>query len=431
MNAVHSVSQFLRNSLRPVAAGGLLALSATAAEWPSWRGPDGQGGISLTNTPTRWSTDAIAWKLPLPGKGTSTPIVSGGVIYLTSPADGEDAVLAVDASGNLLWKTKLGPYITPKHSSLASGCNASPTTDGRGIYVYFKSGVLAALELDGSVRWKVNLTEQYGQERLFWDQGSSPVVTERNLIVSRLHDGESWVAAFDKQTGAVRWKEPRNFKAPTENNNGYTTPVLYQEGGKTAFLIWGADRLTAHREEDGKVLWSAGGFNPEGTGYWPAIATPVVVNGYAIVPVGRDDRPNQARVHGIRLGGSGDVTESHRAWKREDLGVFVTAPAVYDGRVYLLRHRGEVVCLDPATGQTLWTGEFPRTAKPYYASPVIAGNVLFAAREDGTVFTARVGDRFEILSENPLGERIIATPVPLPGRLLFRGDQHLFCVASR
>lgn len=423
-----------QTSLALLCACGLLTSGLTpalGADWLNWRGPTGQGSTPLTTAPSQWSTDSIAWKLPLPGKGTSTPIVVGDRIYLTTPADGEDAVLAVDRSGKVQWQTKLGPHTKPKHASLASGCNASPVTDGKGIYVYFKSGILAALETDGTVRWKQNLTEKFGQERLFWDQGSSPVVTDRNLILARLHDGESWVAAFDKQTGELRWQEGRNFPAPTENNNGYATPVIYQEGGQPALLIWGSDRLTSHRESDGKVLWTAGGFNPDATGFWPAIATPVIVNGMVIVPVGRDDRPNQARVHGIRLGGTGDVTDTHRVWKRDDLGVFVAAPAVYDGRVYLLRHRGEVVCLDPATGKTLWTGTFPKTAAPYYSSPMIAGGILYAAREDGVVFTAKVGNQFELLSENPLGERLIATPVPLPGQLLFRGDKHLFSIAAK
>jgi outer membrane protein assembly factor BamB len=124
------------------------------------------------------------------------------------------------------------------------------------------------------------------------------------------------------------------------------------------------------------------------------------------------------------------VTGTHRAWKRDDFGVFVASPVEYQGRVYLLRHRGELVCIDPATGKTIWTGAFPQARAPYYASPVIANGILYAAREDGTVFVARVGEKFELLSENPMGEQIIATPVPVKNRLILRGDQHLFCVAA-
>jgi len=408
-----------------------LGCSVFAGDWPNWRGPAANGSVTEGSYPTRWQADEVAWKAALPGKGTSTPMVWRERIYLTSPAEGQDAVLAWDLAGKPLWETRLGPQSDPKHRTLASSCNASPVTDGRGIFVRFRSGILAALEFDGRVRWKVNLTERFGQERLFWDSGTSPVVTDQFVILTRLHQGDSWVAAFDKATGEIRWKQPRNFEAPAENDNGYATPVLFEQAGQPAVLVWGADRLTAHAVADGRVLWTAGGFNPAGTGYWPAIATPVLHGDLAIVPVGRDDRPNQASLHAIRLGGGGDVSATHRAWQRDDVGVFVTAPVVHQGRLYLLRHRGEVECLDPVTGKTLWSDAFPRTSAPYFSSPVVANGVLYAAREDGVVFTARVGEKFELLGENPMGERLIATPVPAANHLLLRGDKHLFCVALK
>ena len=253
------------------------------------------------------------------------------------------------------------------------------------------------------------------------------MVTDKHVVMMRLHGDESWIAGFDKATGELRWRELRNFETPTENDNGYTTPVMFNYHGKPALLVWGADHLTAHDAANGKLLWTCGGFNPEQTGYWPHIATPVVVGNIAVVPVGRDDR-NQASVHGIRVDGTGDVTESHRVWKRDDTGVFVTSPAVYQERVYLLRHKGEIVCLNPETGETVWTGALPEHRAPFYASPLIANGILYAAREDGMVFSARVGEKFELLGENDMGERIIASPVAVENRILLRGDRHLFCI---
>src|SRR5207247_2145936 len=139
---------------------------------------------------------------------------------------------------------------------------------------------------------------------------------------------------------------------------------------------------------DGSLLWECGGFNPAGTQNWPAIATPVIYNGIAVVPVGRDDR-NQARMQGIRITGAGDVSATNRAWQRDDTGVFCSTPVEYNGRIYLLRHRGGVVCLDPATGKTVWEDAFPRASSSFYSSPVIAHGVLYAAREDGVVLAAR------------------------------------------
>ena len=192
------------------------------------------------------------------------------------PSDGEDAVLALDASGRQLWLTRLGPESPAKHRTLGSSCNASPVTDGKAVFVYFRSGHLAAVELDGAVRWKLNLAERFGADQLFWDQGSSPVLSGPNLILARMHQGESWIAAFDKKTGELRWQQPRNYKVPNENDNGYTTPVLFNEQGRQSILLWGADHATAYNAADGRLLWSAGGFNPEGTAYWPAIASPEI-----------------------------------------------------------------------------------------------------------------------------------------------------------
>jgi len=415
----------------------LAALAAVPAaglqsgDWPAWRGPSGSGSTLAGEYPTRWNKAEAAWKAALPGKGVSTPIVWRDRIYLTTPADGQDGVLALDRNGKQAWLAKLGPESPPKHQSLASSCNASPVTDGKGVFARFRSGRLAALELDGRVRWQVNLDERFGPEKLFWDAGSSPALTADCVVVSRMHHGESWVAGFDKKTGEQRWFQKRNYETPNENDNGYTTPVSIQHQGRPAFLIWGADHLTAHSAADGALLWSCGGFNPAGTGFWPAIATPVVHNGIAVVPVGRDDRPGQGRLHGIRLGGSGDVTATHRVWQRDDLGVFCCTPIEYKGRIFLLRHRGGVVCVDPATGKTIWENAFPRASSSFFASPVIANGVLYAAREDGVVFAARVENEFELLSENAMGERIVASLVPAGNGILVRGEQNLYYIGAR
>jgi len=407
-----------------------LGASVSPGDWPTWRGPEFKGSVSTGQYPVRWTPEQAQWKVALPGKGSSSPIIWKERIYLTTPAEGQDAVMALDLSGKLLWQTKLGPESPPKHKQLGSSSNASPVTDGTGIYVYFRSGHFAALEFDGSVRWKINITEQFGQDRLFWDQGTSPTVTSRHVVLARMHGGESWISGFDKQTGEMRWKQERNYQVPTENDNGYTTPVVFRQGDQEAILVWGADHLTAHDATDGSLLWSVGEFNPAGTGFWPAIATPVIHGGIVVVPVGRDDRAGQSRVHGIRVGGSDDPNGTHRAWQRDDIGVFTATPVEYQGRIYLLRHRGEVVCLDPATGRTLWSEALPRHRSSYYSSPLIANGVLYAAREDGVVFTARVDDGFEFVAENPMGERIIASPIPAGNRILLRGDDHLFCIGG-
>jgi len=137
----------------------------------------------------------------LPGKGCSTPAVWDRRIYLTAPTNGLDAALAFDWAGKPLWHTTLGPEQAGKHRK-GSGSNASPATDGHAVFVYFKSGTLAALELDGQLRWQTNLVERFGPDTLYWDHGTSPVLTKSCVVMTRMHHGESWVVAFDKASGA-------------------------------------------------------------------------------------------------------------------------------------------------------------------------------------------------------------------------------------
>jgi outer membrane protein assembly factor BamB len=396
--------------------------------WPRWRGPRDNGSIATGTFPIRWDAEKVRWKAALPGKGCSTPIVWNGRIYVTAPTNGLDADLAVDESGKLLWLTALGAEDPGKHRN-GSGSNPSPATDGRSVFVYFKSGTLAALEFDGKVRWQTNLVARFGPDTLYWDHGTSPVLTDKHVVMARMHNGESWLAAFEKTTGRMAWKVPRNYKTPNEGDHGYSTPLVIQHRGREALLVWGGLHLTAHDAVDGRLIWSCADFNPQSQAMWAAVATPVIAGDIALVPTGRNDR-NQPRLHGIRLGGLGDVTRTHRIWKREDTGTFVPSPVEYKGRFYLVRDRGQVECIDPATGRTIWSDAFPRSSANFYASPLIAGGHLYAAREDGTVFVARVDGKFELLAENKMGESVIATPVPMGSRLLIRGERHLFCVSA-
>lgn len=395
--------------------------------WPAWRGPAEKGSTGIGTYPSQLNIENAEWKLELPGKGGSTPITAGDRIILTTPSEDKNAVMAVDFNGKVLWTTTMGTATPPRHRRLGSSCNSSPVTDGKSVFVYFKSGDFAALDLDGAMLWHRNLIEEFGPEELYWDQGSSPVVNDTHVFLARMHAGESWIAAFEKSTGKITWKTPRNYRTPAENDNGYTTPILYMEGDRQALLLWGADHLTSYDAATGELLWWCGGFNPEGTAYWPAIASPVIVGDMIVVPVGRDDRRDQAHIYGVRTGGKGDVSKTHVIWDRQKIGVFVSALAASDGKVFLLRNKGGIACVNPSDGGLLWEAGFPESRHAYYSSPVIAKGVLYAARNDGMVFSARVGDTFTPLHENDMGEELIASPVPVRDRILIRGEKTLFC----
>jgi outer membrane protein assembly factor BamB len=406
------------------------AVGAQAQDnWPRWRGPGDNGSTARGAYPVKWDATNVLWKAPLPGKGCSTPAVWDKRIFLTAPINGSDAVLAYDWAGNRLWDKTLGPGQAGKRQN-SSGCNPSPATDGSSVFVHFKSGSLAALDFDGHLRWQTNLVAAFGPVNMFWDQGTSPVLTKNAVVLARMHHGDSWLAAFGKTDGKLLWKVARNYQTAVEGDNSYTTPILIRQQGQEALLAWGGEHLTANAAADGRLLWSCAGFNPRAAEYWPTVASPIVVDDIAVVPAGRADQ-GRPRLHGIRLGGAGDVTATHRVWEREDTGTFVPTPVEYQGRIYLLGDRGEIQCLDPATGKTLWRQALPKGTVNYYASPTIAAGKLYAAREDGVVFVARIDGEFELLAENRLEERLVASPVPVSNRLLLRGERHLFCVEGR
>lgn len=406
------------------------ATAETTVRWTNWRGPNGDGSAAEGNYPVRWdATNNLLWKVALPGKGCSTPIVWDGQIFLTAPVQGMDAVLAFDWNGKELWRTRLGAERAGKHRN-GSGSNASPITDGQSVFVYFKSGTLAALDLRGKVLWQTNLVEAFGRDTLYWDHGTSPVLTENHVVMARMHQGESWLAAFDKITGEMKWKTARNYATPPENDHGYNTPLVIRHEGREALLTWGAEHLTIHAAADGKLTWSAVIRVPGGVANLPAVATPVLVGDIAVLPFGRSDRGSPL-LYGIKLGKAGELDTTGQLWKRTDTGSFVPSPVVSGKNVCLLRDRGEVDCVDPLTGNLLWQETLPKAPANYYASPAVAGGKLYAAREDGVIFVAEVGGKFSVLAENKMGERVVATPVLLQNRILVRGEKTLFCLGAR
>ena len=409
----------------------VIATQSAASEinWPRWRGPGNNGTITSGNYPVTWDPEKVLWKIDVPGKGFSTPVVWDKKIYLTTGTNGLDTVLAFDWSGKQIWQKQLGPESEGRHKN-GSGCNPSAATDGSAVFVFFKSGNFAALDLDGSIRWEKNLFELYGKNNRFWDFGTSPVLTKKYVVMAQMHAGDSWLAAFDKVTGQLAWKVPRNYKTPKECDQGYSTPIVFSHKGIEALLVWGAMHLTAHDTADGKIIFSCGGFNPEGKALWPPVASPVISGNIAVVSYGRADR-KLPRLHGIKLGGTGDVTETHRLWKRDDTGPFIPTPAEYKGRVYLVRDTGEIECIDPLTGKNIWSGVFPKGKGKFYSSPLIAGGHLYAIREDGIVFVIKLKGKFEIVSEIDMKDKIIASPIAIHDRLLIRTNHHLFCIGSK
>jgi len=414
----------------PAEAADSVVASPTTANWPQWRGPAGTGVAAPGAYATEFSADAnVRWKVGLPGRGSSTPAVWGDHIFVTCPIDGEDGVVCYDFAGEELWREKLGKERDGKHRN-GTGSNPSPVTDGEHVVVYFKSGTVACLDVSGALRWQVNLQQLYGKDTLWWDLGTSPVLAAGNAVIAVMQEGESYLVALDLGTGEPAWKQPRQFECARESDQAYTTPVVREIAGREVIVTWGADHLTGHDAETGKPLWSCGGFNPENQGMWRVIASAAVDNEIAVVPYGRGEF-----LAAVELGDAdSDITATHRLWEKSGLGSDVPTPILVGAHVLLLTDKGDVYFLDKMTGEELWQDKLPRGRDKYYASPVLAGDTLYCAREDGTIMTATIdtsasGGLNDIV-ENNMGEPVIATPVPVRDQLLVRGEQHLFLIGK-
>lgn len=408
----------------------LFAVSATALadNWPNWRGPSGDGKATGTGYATKWGDASnLIWKVELPGVGGSTPAVWGDRIFVTCPSNqtesADNLALCYDSSGKLLWQRDLGKERQGKHKK-GSGSNPSPVTDGKHVYCYFKSGDLACLDFDGNVLWHKNLQQEFAEDTLWWDLGTSPVLTEDALVVACVQSGPSYVVAFGKTTGDVVWKQDRMLDAPEEANQTYSTPIVTGSGKDERLIILGADHVTAHDAKSGTELWRVGGLNPTNNGYFRSISSPVLSDDLVIAPYARG-----GSLTAIRMGGRGDVTDTHVLWSINKPSSDVPTPAVANGKVYVLTDKGTVAAIDPQTGKTIWTGDLPKNRNAYSASPVVADGKLYVVREDATAFVLKT-DEFGILAENELDDRVVATPVFVNGKILLRASEHLYCIGD-
>ena len=187
-----------------------LLVNVYSENWPAWRGPTGNGISKHVNFPSKFSnTKNVNWKLTLPGVGSSTPAIWGDKIFVTSAIDSKDGVSCFSKNGNKLWDYTFGQERGGKHKN-GSGSNPSPVTDGNNIYLYYKSGTLAALDLEGKKVWLKNLQDEFGADSLWWDLGTSPVLTEKFVIIAVMQEYEggnpseskdSYLVAFSKDSG--------------------------------------------------------------------------------------------------------------------------------------------------------------------------------------------------------------------------------------
>lgn len=408
---------------------GVLLVSASlpiqAENWPGWRGPLDNQVAPPGDYPAKLNPEKnAAWQVDLPGKGSSTPCVWGQHIFITCDINDQDGILCYDLDGNEKWRKTLGKQRPGKHRN-ASGSNPTPVTDGKHVFVYYKSGTVAALDFDGNVKWQVNLQNKYGKDTLWWDLGTSPVIAGDNIVIAVMHEGESYLVALDKAEGNVAWRTLRNFQCERESDQAYTTPIVTTVDGKPQIVTWGADHLTGHCLE-GNLIWTCAGLNPDNKPMWRAIASHGISNGHAIVPFGRGDY-----LAFVKLGGKGDITNTAHVASHvgRGIGSDVPSPIAVDGKAYLLTDKGEFMCYNITNGKELWDAPFelPRAAAKYYSSPVKAGDRFYFAREDGMIYVAKeTNTGLELIASNQMPERQIATIVPINDHILLRSESKLY-----
>lgn len=422
--------------LLPLASPGVSA--ADLASWPQWRGPQQDGAVAGNHYPLKWSEESgIDWKTKLPGLGGSTPVVAGSTAYLTAGIEGKNSLLAIDTgSGELRWTVELGADTGGKHRK-GSGSNPSAVVDAGHVYAYFRSGDLGCVDVQGNVRWQVNLQEKFGEDTLWWDLGSSPLLTDQAVIVAVMQTGPSYLVAFDKQTGDVLWKQDRMLAAPEEAAQSYSTPLAVTVGEQALIAVMGADHLTLHDLQTGAELARLGGFNPTGHKYFRSISSPVADAGIIVCPYARGETLTAVRVSDLLAGKGSDSI----AWFRDDLGSDVPTPAAAEGRLYVVgdsnQTKGVVSCLDIQTGNTVWDVELPKSRLSFTSSPLLAGGQLYVTGEDGTthVIGPIPSAAPERIASNSLADDepyTVASPIPLEdGSLLLRTRGFLYRIAAR
>ena len=424
--------------MKRVVGTGLVAMATAATlsaeNWPQWRGPAKNGVSAEKGLPLKWSTtENITWKVEMPGRSGSTPIIWGETIFLnigTADSRGDLELWALDrADGRIRWKKHIagGNHVERKQNM----SSPSPVTDGQTVWVMTGVGILKAFDFSGKELWMRDIQKDYGRFGLNWGYASSPLLHDGALFVQVLHgmktDDPSYLLRIEGKSGKTLWRTERPTRAIEESPDSYTTPVALQvskAANGVEIVVTGGDVVTGHDPASGKELWRMDGLNPTNNPSNRIIASPVAVGEVVIAPT--RERPMLA----IKGGGRGDVTRTHRLWSFDN-GPDVPTP-VSDGKLlYTITDRGVAYALDVATGKVVYG---PQRLRPdsYSASPVLADDRIYVTSEnEGLTSVYRAGPKFELLAENPLEDYCLSSPAISEGQIFIRTTGHLWAIGQR
>lgn len=399
---------------------GILLSSAAlpAGDWPEFRGSGQQGVSDEVNLPLTWSeTENIAWKTDLPGLGWSSPSIANGQLWLTSAVKSDPSQPAVDLvaicldpkSGAVLKTVEIFHKDDPGSiHSKNSHASPTPVIQGDKVYVHFGRHGTACLNTNGDILWKTEL--EYNHRH---GPGGSPILFQDLLIIACDGTDIQYMVALDKNTGKEAWKTPR-----VEGRMAYSTPTMTVFNGQPQVVTSGGEFISTYAPATGKELWRfryPGGFSN--------VPRPVVAQGIAFASSGY----NETFLYGVKLGGEGDVTETHLAWKTNKAVPRNASPIIVGDDLYLISDNGVATCLDVKTGEQHWQ---KRIGGDFSSSPLFADGKLYIVNENGLTTVLKPGHEYEVLAENQLPGRIFASPVPHDGAIFLRTEAALYRIEN-
>ena len=429
-----------------VTAGFAQAPAESDHFWPQWRGPLGTGEAPQATPPVEWSESSnIRWKVAIPGRGSSTPVIWGDKLFvLTAVPTGDEAqsqgglftrlrrrimgsvgathtqrftVLAIDRhDGHVIWE-RVAREELPHEGTHQTGSWASPSavTDGEVVCAFFGSRGLYCYDLDGRPLWETDLGDM--RIRLGFGEGASPALFRDLLIVLWDHEGDSFIVAFDKRTGRERWRTPRDEKT------SWTSPLVVELEGGAQVVTSATGAVRGYDVATGRLLWQDEGVTQN------AIPSPVAADSVVFVTSGY--RGN--RLAAIDLSAaSGDIHESGAViWSVDRDTPYVPSPLLHDGLLYVLKgNSGVLTTFDVRTGTRRYGPERLSGIRNVYASPVAAAGRLYVTSRDGKTIVLRAGSTYEVLAINALDDGFDASPAIVDGEIYLRGQQFLYCIAE-
>ena len=391
----------------------LVLVLLTGSDWPQFRGPTGQGVSDEKGLPLQWSESTnVRWKVAIPGKGWSSPVVQGDRIWLTTATEEGKSLraLSIDRnSGQIVQDVEVFRLKTPK---LANGKNsfASPTPviEGDYVYVHFGAFGTACITQSGEIVWKTKLEYDNGQH----GTGGSPVIYGDLLIVSCDGLDVQFVVALDKRTGKTKWKKSR------QGYQAYTTPLIVALPGGDQVISPGAFSAFSYEPRSGKELWKVN----YGEGF-SNVPRPVYGDGLVFICTGFQHPSLLA----LSVDGSGDVTKSKLAWKL-DQGVPLTpSPLLVGAELYFVTDNGIATCVDAKTGKVYWRA---RIGGNHSASPIYADGRIYFLSEEGESVVIAPGTQLKHLATNQIDGRTLASMAVASGSIFIRSETHLYRIGG-